>query len=168
MIGVVLNYLLFTLIVFGFVFAAAYLVGRLYYGRHRGVSREEFIRAFQGSGVPSEIPAAVYDFYKSQVPGQDHSVAPDDEYSDLDEGEDEIAHDAESLMQKLKLQPPTEELQLQWIQKVIASRRAKAAPGSGVDSTPILTLRDMVLWLDWLRQHQPQRVQAEDPNQVRT
>jgi hypothetical protein len=162
MIGMVLNYLLFALIVFGFVFAAAYLVGRLYYGRHRGVSREEFIRAFQGSEVPSEIPAVVYDFYKSQAPGQDNSVSPDDEYSDLVEGDAEIAHDAESLMEKLKLQPPTEELQLQWIQQVIASRRAKAAPGTGVDSTPILTLRDMVLWLDWLRQHQPQVVRTSE------
>jgi hypothetical protein len=162
MIGMVLNYVLFTLIVFGFVFAAAYVVGRLYYGMHRGVSREEFIRAFQGSAVPSEIPAVVYDFYKSQVPGQDNSVSPDDLYDDLGMGENEIAHDAESLMEKLKLQPPTEELQLQWIQKVISTRRAKAAPGSGVDTTPILTLRDMVLWLDWLRQHQPQVVRTSE------
>jgi len=35
-------------------------------GKHRGVSREEFIATFDAA-IPTEIPAAVYDYYKKGV-----------------------------------------------------------------------------------------------------
>lgn len=155
MIGTVLYPLLYVLIGTLIFVAIAFVIGQFRYGKHRGVSREEFVRTFTDRGVPSEIPSAVYDLYKSRVINKEFSVAPDDEYSTLSAGEDEIYDDAEFLLEKLNLKPPSKELQLQWIQLIIASRRAEAAPGFGVDSSSILTLSDMVLWLDWVRQHQP-------------
>lgn len=135
--------------------ATAFVVGQRYLGKHRGVSREKFVRTFANVGIPTEIPAAVYDFYKSRVIPRNFSIAPDDKYSALLEGDDEIDDDAESLMKKLDLRPPSEEVQVQWIQRVLASRRKSlGAPGLTVDAAPIQTLRDMVFWLDWVRQHQ--------------
>jgi len=60
-------------------------------GKHRGVPREEFIRAFADAGVPSELPAVVYDCYKSGVRSSEFSVAPDDGYElVLSEGDEDI------------------------------------------------------------------------------
>jgi len=52
----------------------------------------------------SEIPSVVYDFYTSQVIAKGFSVSPDDQYSALAEGDDEITEDAQSLLEKLQPQ----------------------------------------------------------------
>ena len=49
------------------VIAVIAFFGQRRMAKHRGVPREEFIAAFADSGVPVEIPATVYDYYKGQV-----------------------------------------------------------------------------------------------------
>ena len=105
-------------------------------GEHRGISRDEFVSVFGNVGVPADIPGAVYDYYKSQVFAKGFSVAPDDEYEQvLSEGDAEIHGDAMALMKALGMKKPLD----------YAAKYSE---------TPIRTLRDMVLWLDWVRQHQ--------------
>jgi hypothetical protein len=107
-------------------------------GKHRGVSREEFISAFLDGDIPPVIPGAVYDYYKSGVSSKDFSVAPDDDYDHtLFEGEEDIDDDAVFIMKKLAFKRPVD----------YDSARSEMR---------IRTLRDMVLWLNWVRQHQSQ------------
>lgn len=83
-----------------------------------------------------EIPAAVYDYYKSQAISKKFSLAPDDNYEEvLSEGNEDIDDDAAFLMKKLGLKIPSDAESVQ-------------------PDTRIRTLRDMVRWLDKLRQHQ--------------
>lgn len=114
----------------------AFVVGQLRFRRHRGVSRAEFIRALTDAELPAAIPAAVYDYYKSGVMFKDFSVAPDDTYEDtLSEGEEDIDDDARSLTKRLGLKMPSDE-------DLVESK------------TRIKTLRDMVMWLNSVNQHQ--------------
>lgn len=118
------------------VIAIIAFFGQRRLGKHRGVPREEFIAAFSGSDAPVEIPAAVYDYYKGQVIAKEYSVAPDDDYETvLSMGDEDIDDDAVFLMKKLGLKQPS---------------------GFSVarTETRIKTLRDMVHWLNWIRQHQ--------------
>ncbi len=153
-----LLYVLGATLVFIFI---ATLVSHRRMRKHRGVSREEFISAFSGTNIPAEIPATVYDYYKRMVIFKEFGIAPDDAYQDvLCEGEEEIDDDAEFLMKELGLKPPSEEVRLQWTEQILASRREPPHPlRLSADSTqwmqPIQTLREMVLWLDWVREHQP-------------
>jgi hypothetical protein len=128
--------LIFTGVVAAVAIAVALVVGQRRLGRHRGVSREEFVGAFAASEIPPEIPGAVYDYYKSLVIAWSFSVAPDDDYQHvLSEGEEDIDDDARFLIKKLRLKTPAE----------YAAARLEAR---------IATLRDMVAWLDWVRRHQ--------------
>jgi hypothetical protein len=127
--------------------------------KHHGVSRDEFLRAFSDTEIPAEIPAAVYDYYKKMVNFKEFSVAPDDTYEMLHKGEEDIEDDARFLMKKLKLRPPSEEVPLQWTEQTQTARATSlSAPRFSVDSTrwmqSIQTVRDMVLWLNFVRQHQ--------------
>lgn len=102
-------------------------------GKHRGVSREEFIRAFQDEGMTLEIPAAVYDYYKSLVFSKHFSISPDDDYEHvLSKGDEDIEDDAVFLMKKLGVNQPT--------------RYTAQLPNAKIQ-----TLRDMVRWLDGVR-----------------
>ncbi|MBV9180950.1 MAG: hypothetical protein JO356_06530 [Acidobacteria bacterium] len=138
----------------------ALIAAQVMFRRHRGVSREQFIKAFSGTEIPAEVPAAVYDFYKKHVVFKNFSIAPDDTYDEqLREGEEDIEDDARFLMKKLGLQPPSLEVQQQWSEQMLSSRmRPQNTPKLSADSSkllqPIQTVRDMVLWLDWVRQHQ--------------
>lgn len=108
--------------------------GQWQLGKHRGVSREEFIRAFPD--IPAELPGAVFDYYKSQVFAKEFSIAPDDDYLQvLSAGDEDIDDDERFLLKRLGLRLP----------KCHAAARAE---------TTIRTIRDMVLWLHWLQQHQ--------------
>jgi hypothetical protein len=108
-------------------------------GKHRGVTREEFIRAFESAGIPLEIPAAVYDLYKSRVSAKEFSVAPDDDYETVfSAGDEEIEDDSEALLKQLGFKLPSD----------YSSFRPEV---------PLVkTLGDMVRWLNWVRQHQTQ------------
>jgi len=111
---------------------------RIRLGRHRGISRETFIDEFRRENVPPEIPAAVYDHYKSLSRAKEFGVAPDDSFEKVfREGHEDIDDDAEELARRLNFELPIEMVLREW-------------------PTPLRNLRDMVLWLDWIRQHQNQ------------
>ena len=122
--------------------------------KHKGVSREEFIRAFATDGIPQEILDAVYRFFTRSWFFGNLTIAPDDSL----ECEADVEDDAVLLMKKLGLKPPSEEVRLSWNEEIRASRgRPSDAPRFSTDSnppSPIQTVRDMVLWLNWVRQHQ--------------
>jgi hypothetical protein len=105
----------------------------------KGFSREAFMEAFQQSDIPENIPAAVYDYYRSRKTWKDFPLAPDDKYSEvLCDDPCDVDGDAVALVQLLGMR-----LLPEYIRKEYGDR-------------PIKTLRDMVLWLDWIRQHQPE------------
>jgi hypothetical protein len=142
----------------GVVIAIATLVFDVRRRKHRGVSREEFVRAFAQTGTPA-IPEAVYNFYTRSWFFGNLTIAPDDSLERLfNEGEEDVEDDAALLMKKLGLRPPSEEVRLRWNEEIRTSRgKPSDAPRFSTDSnqpSPIQTVRDMVLWLDWVRQHQ--------------
>ena len=142
----------------GVVIAIAALVFDVRRRKHRGVSREEFVRAFAQTCTPA-IPEAVYNFYTRSWFFGNLTIAPDDSLERLfNEGEQDVEDDAALLMKELRLKPPSEEVRLRWNEEIRTSRgRQSDAPRFSTDSnppSPIQTVRDMVLWLDWVRRHQ--------------
>lgn len=144
---------LYFIAVFGFFIAFATSAFQLSTRKHRGGSREQFICGFADTTVPAEIPAAVYDYYNKKVALSGLGVASDRSYEYvlgvardgsygyvLREREEDINEDAQSLMKDLGLTLPPEDVLLE-------------------RPTRIQTLREMVLWLDWIRQHE----QVADP-----
>jgi len=141
---------LFFIATFVVFIAFAMVAFQLSMRKHRSVSREEFICTFAGTDMPAEIPAAVYDYYnRKKVIFKAFSVASDGSYEyvlsgahdgpydyALKEGEEDIDEDAWFLMKNLGLEPPSEDVLLH-------------------RTNQIQTLHEMVLWLDWVRQHQP-------------
>ena len=59
--GYILTGLLVGGSIMAVVIATAFVIGQRKLGKHRGVSREQFIRAFESGEIPPEIPAAVPD-----------------------------------------------------------------------------------------------------------
>jgi hypothetical protein len=111
-------------------------VDQIRLSRHRGVSRESFIGEFTAAGVPAEIPAAVYDHYVSLCVSRHFSIAPDGSLRRiLGQEHEDVDDDAEDLVKALKMELPTESVLRQW-------------------ETPLETFRDVVLWLNWIRQRQ--------------
>ena len=107
-------------------------------GRHRSsstssetwLSREEFVATFgrKGSMMPFLGCIRPLQFVCSR--GR-YAVSPDDSYGDvLHEGAEDIDDDAEHLLKRLRLQLPA-----------VSEPRMVAAAR---------TVRDMVLWLDWI------------------
>lgn len=108
--------------------------GQRQLGKHRGVTRDEFIRAFPD--IPANVSGTVFDYYKSQVWAKEFSIGPEDSYEHvLSEGDEEIDDDVQELVKRLGLRIPSN----------YAVRRSEAS---------IKSVKDMVLWLDWMRQHQ--------------
>jgi hypothetical protein len=134
-----MSYLLYSVMILGvFAVAVATALYQRRLGKHRGIPREEFIRTFTDAGVPSEIPAAVYDCYKSRVRAKEFGLAPDDDYEAvLSEGDEDIDDDSELLMNRLGIRIPPN------------------YNPTRLDVPTVKTVRDMVMWLDWVRQHQP-------------
>lgn len=148
---------LYFLAAFAVFIAAAKFVLDLRMRKHRGVCRKEFVETFSGLDIPTEIPEAVHDYYKRMVMFKSFGVAPDDTLEELHKGEEDIDDDTRFLMKKLGLKLPPEEVRRQWAEQRL-SARAKPLLTVATDPTrwtqPIQTLRDMVLWLDFVRQHQ--------------
>jgi hypothetical protein len=140
--------------------AIAFVRVHRHLGKNRGVSREEFIGVFADTAISADIPGAVYDFYKARVLSNKFSLAPDDDYEiAFCEGDEDIDDDARLLMKTLGLRPPSEEVRLQWAEQMLAARQKPPVTVTlTADSSrwmqPIQTVRDMVLWLEWIRQHQ--------------
>jgi hypothetical protein len=108
-------------------------------------------------GVPKHLPGAVYDYYKGSG---NLRIAPDDAYQELLKGEADIAVDAELLVRKLELKPLPQGALIEWATEFRTRQRTSApAPNFQASSAswtqPIQTVGDMVLWLDWVRSHQP-------------
>jgi hypothetical protein len=103
--------------------------------RRKGPSREDFLATFHSANIPETIPVIVHEYYKSSVFGG-YAVSPDDSYDEvLKMGDEDIEDDAEYFVKKLGLELPTESVLRGW-------------------PSPVRTIRDMVLWLDWVRQQQ--------------
>lgn len=131
--------------------------------KHKGVSREAFILAFREANVPAKIPAVVYDYYKRRARWKQFTVAPEDSYEDVfHEGDEEIADDERDLVKKLGIRPPAqpllEELRMQWRTRTRATHpQLPIQPVQEQWGRQIKSLRDMVLWLDWIHRHQEPR-----------
>jgi hypothetical protein len=106
----------------------------------KGFTRERFIDSFRPFGVPDNIPATVFDYYTSGGIWKDFPLSPDDTYSQvLWDDPDDIDEDARTLIERLKMRVLPEYILREYGNK------------------PLVTLRDMVLWLDWIRRHQGAR-----------
>ena len=126
---------LYFVAAFAVFIAVAKLVLDLRMRKHHGVPREEFVRAFSGLDVPTEIPEAVHDYYKRMVMFKNFGVAPDDTFEELHKGDEDIDDDGRYLLKKLGMELPIQPVREEW-------------------DKPLRTLRDMVLWLNWVRQRQ--------------
>jgi hypothetical protein len=83
-----------VLVGFGVFIAIAAFVFDLRRRKHRGVSREEFVRAFAQTGTP-DIPEAVFRFYTRSWFFGNLTIAPDDSLEHvLNKGEQDVEDDA--------------------------------------------------------------------------
>lgn len=123
----------YGLALFCLLVAVIQVIGTIRLSRHRGISRKEFVARFSAEGVPEMVPQAVYDFYTSMVRSKNFSIAPEDRLADLFSDEDDDLEDnAFSLLRRLGIESPCRESLF-------------GGPG------PIVTMADMVRWLDWAR-----------------
>lgn len=128
--------ILYILAAFVVFIAVATLVSHFRMRKHPGIPRDEFIRTFTDLNVPVVISAAVHDYYKSGVLFKKFGVAPDYSYEDvLHKGDEDIDDDAQLLVKRLGLTLPPTKVREQWTRQ-------------------IKTVRDMVLWLNWVKEHQ--------------
>ena len=103
----------------------------------KGFTRERFVSSFRAFGVPDKIPATVFDYYTSSGIWKNFPLCPDDTYSQiLWDDPDDIDEDALALVEQLQMRFPPERILREY------------------DDKSLVTLRDMVLWLNWIRQHQ--------------
>lgn len=104
----------------------------------KGFSRADFVEYFRHLEIPAHIPAEVYDYYVGQKAWKDFPFSPDDKYSEvLCDDPIDMENDVRALVERLGML---------FLPEYILRQRG---------DQPIETLRDMVLWLDWVRQHQP-------------
>jgi hypothetical protein len=67
---------LYILIGFAAFIAVATIVGEWRLSRHHGLSRDAFIGEFRPYGIPDEIPAVVYDYYRKGMLFKGFGIAP--------------------------------------------------------------------------------------------
>jgi hypothetical protein len=103
-----------------------------------GYSREDFIASFNTDAIPTEIPAAVYDYYSSPLMQPGFPISPNDKIeADLNYvGEDREDQFGE-LLSRLKLK---------MIPEYILERHGPWGTG---------TVGELVLLLDCIRRNQP-------------
>ena len=110
----------------------------------RPPARDSFIEPFRQLGIHDDIPATVYDYYASQKHLKNFPFSPDDTYSEIQRDDPlDIDEDATILIDRLGMLTLPEHVRRQFGEK------------------PIQSLREMVLWLEWTRQHQPKSAQSE-------
>jgi hypothetical protein len=127
---------LYILAAFGTFVGIATFVYQLKLRRHAGISRESFVEEFRKNNIPDSIPGAVYDYYQRSAIWRQFRVSPDDSYEEVFlEGEEDIDDDAKYLLKRLGVELPVQSTLDEW-------------------NKPRLNLRDMVLWLDWVRRRQ--------------
>jgi hypothetical protein len=133
-----------SLVFFVLLFVGAYgVIGNLKLRRIRreragkGFTRERFIDSFRSFRVPDKIPATVFDYYTSSGIWKNFPLSPDDTYSQvLWDDPDDIDEDARALIERLQMRVLPEYILREYGNK------------------PLVTVRDMVLWLDWIHQRQ--------------
>jgi len=104
--------------------------------RRTGKSKSEFVQAFSELAVPDSIAIAVYDYYTLFAFGDRVAISPDDSFEDLRVGQEDLDDDLKRLVDRLGLEMP--------ISVVLRD-----------SPFPIRTIRDVVLWLNWVKAHQP-------------
>lgn len=101
-----------------------------------GWSRDRFLAAFAAKGIDRSIAAAVYDFYQNDSGVESYRVSPFDGLdNDYGKPHEEIDEDASHILKNCSLELPAVSVLREW-------------------PKPIRTVEDMVLWVDWVRQHQ--------------
>ena len=125
------------LIMIGLAIAVA-LIGATRYQRrlrtHRGLARPDFISEFSGLGVPERISGAVYDYYVSESRDVLFAVGPDDRIQNLFQRcREDVDDDALEILKTLDLGLPDQATLYGY-------------------ARPVNTIREMVLWVDWIRQ----------------
>ena len=105
-----------------------------------GLNREQFVEAFRKCGIQEFIPSTVYDYYGSQATYKNFPLTPDDSFFEvLSDDPDDLDKDACTLLDLLGMKLPPEGVRREF------------------GNRPIKTLREMVIWLDWVQQHQATR-----------
>lgn len=103
--------------------------------RKEGWTREEFVAEFRRLDVPEAVSGAVYDYYRRHSVLGSYRVRPDDSLEEVyAASHDEIDDAALAICKQLGVELPPESVLRQW-------------------PTPLQTVRDMVLWLTWVRAH---------------
>lgn len=111
--------------------------GAIYYqiklaNRKGGWTREAFVEEFQQLGVAASLAQAVYDYYQKHSVLRSFRVGPDDDLDRFyDASHEEIDEAAEELSAALGIRLPNESVLREW-------------------PNPIRTVRDVVMWLDWV------------------
>ncbi len=114
--------------------AAYYQVKLLW--RRGGWTRDAFIAEFGALGVTGSVAGTVYDYYRRHSLSRSYRVAPDDSLKGVyGAGDEEADKAAETITRELGFLLPDESILRQW-------------------PRPLTTVRDMVLWVDWIRNHQ--------------
>jgi hypothetical protein len=104
---------------------------------HKGWPREQFVSQFAEEGVPRTVAEAAYDYYKAQSLDASFTLAPDDSlWSVFRHSPEDIDDDAAAIARNLDLTLPSEAILRQW-------------------PSPLYRVRDVVMWLNWVAQHQP-------------
>jgi len=100
--------------------------------QHRGVSREEFVAHFKVEGIPETISGTAYDLYKKHAFSKSFSPAPDMNFAEaLNEDEEEVEDALLEMLKRLKIQKPSKDDLLTW-------------SGGKVE-----TIGDLVRWVYW-------------------
>jgi hypothetical protein len=105
--------------------------------RKGGWTREAFVAEFGQTGVPASLSGAVYDYYRKHSILKSFRVAPGDSLEGVySASHDEVDEAVLELSERLGIALPPESVLHQW-------------------PTPLVTVRDMVFWLDWARRGAP-------------
>jgi len=117
------------------VIAISMVVDQVRLGRHKGLTRDQFVSALSKDGAPAETAGAVYDLYKNLSKSKTFGLNPDDTFDGFGIIHEDIDYDLEELVEKLGMEMSIEPVLLEW-------------------PTEVKTLRDMALWLHWVSQRQ--------------
>lgn len=93
------------------------------------------MEAFQEESVPESLVRAVYRYYEAVALGDGVGISPDDDFESLQVGQEDLDDDLQRLLAKLELEMPS-------------------SKSLGDSLYPLRTIRDVVRWLEWVRQHQ--------------
>jgi hypothetical protein len=101
--------------------------------RRAGWPLDRFVAEFEKAGVPPEISGTVYEYYRNHSVVPSYRVAPDDSLGRIyGASHEEVDDAAQAITERLGIKLPEERVLRAW-------------------PTPLETVRDMVLWTNWVR-----------------